>query len=170
MSNRKFEIRPETLALAVNALTRCEFRYGKFVFLTGLDEVAVLCGETARSCGAAAVVFRVTNEDEKKQVEEMGFLAFQPDVDNVKELLADVTQNRKFDIVIETTGSLSQYDLLIQLVKRGACVAAMKAPAEPYYFHVCDVIRDQIHFMGITSYDEHSLQTAQRMIASKTLA
>lgn len=165
MAKYSVETNVNSLALAVHALKRCDFRYGKFVLITGLDEVSLLCGEVAKNTGAAAVVFCTTNAEQEKAVTEKGFIAFRTDTDDVKMLIADVTDSRKFDIVIESTGDLAMYDLLVKAVKRGACVAAMKAPAEPYYFHVCDVIRDQIHFMGITSCDAHSVQTAERMLA-----
>lgn len=155
----------KSLALAVYALKRCEFRYGKFVLITGLDEVSFLCGQVARNTGAAAVVFCAANEEDENFIKEQGFMAFRTDTDDIRMLIADVTDARKFDIVIEATGETVMYDLLVKAAKRGACVAAMKAPSAPYYFHVCDVIRDQIHFMGITSYDAQSLQTAERMLA-----
>ncbi len=165
MAKYSVETDVKSLALSVCALKRCEFRYGKFVLITGLDEVSLLCGQVAKNTGAAAVVFCAADKEQEELIKEKGFIPFRTDEGDVGAMIKDVTSSRKFDIVIESTGDLAMYDLMLKTAKRGACVALMKAPAEPYYFHVCDSIRDQIHFIGVTSYDADSLRIAERLLA-----
>jgi (R,R)-butanediol dehydrogenase/meso-butanediol dehydrogenase/diacetyl reductase len=158
----------EALGKAVYALKKCEIRYGKYIFITGSDDVSILIGAVAKQVGAIPI-FNVEDAAQKRYVESMGFEVFLRPSQDLKEMLNKFTSGRRFDIVFETTGAAAMYELLIQLLKRGAYAALMKPLSEPFCFHVCDVVRDQIHFLGITRSDDESGKIAGRLIESGTL-
>ena len=158
----------EVLAKAICALKKCEIRHGKYVFITGNDDISILIGAVAKHVGAMPL-FSVEDTTQKQYIESMGFETFLHSSQDMKEMLNKFTHGRRFDIVFETTGTLAMYELLIQLTKKGAYAALMKPLAEPFYFHVCDAIRDQIRFLGITRSDEESGKIADQMIAGGSL-
>ena len=159
----------ELLAKAIYTLSRCDFRFGKYLFVTGTDPFSVLCGLLARESGAASVVFCVDSAAEKQRMERMGFTAYDPELDETASIVRQVTNGRKFDVVIETTGQLAAYERLVQMVRRGAAVALLVGAERPFYFHICDVIRDQIRFVGIRNADERSCRIADDMIRTGKL-
>lgn len=156
----------QLLEKAVYIIRRCKFSWGQHVFFTSVEDLTLQCAGTAKKCGAASIVFWVKTEEEKAQVNALGYKSFQGGPDDVTELLRDETDQYGFHLVVETTGTLEAYELLIHLVRRGGVAALVKPLPEPFYFHVCDVIRDQVHFIGIQEADSRSREIAQQMEAA----
>lgn len=155
----------DRLALALTVLKKCDFRYGKYVLITGCCETALLAAKLAKSSGAADIVFAVSDVDEKARAEAQGFAAWVNGADEYDALIAR-TEGRKFDIVIEVSGTAASYELLMRAAKRGAFAALLKALAEPLNCHICDAIRDQIHFIGIRTPDADCVEKAKRVAAA----
>lgn len=160
------EDRRKMLEKTVYVLRRCGFSWGQHVFFTGIEDWTLLCAAVAKHAGAANIAFWVKSEAEKARAEALGYTAFQGDQENVEEFLSRVTDKYGFHLAVESTGTMEAYEMLLRVLRRGGNAALTKPLPEPFYFHVCDAIRDQIHFVGIQEADERSREISRRLESS----
>lgn len=153
----------QLLEKAVYIMRRCDFSWGKHVFFTAVDDLTLQCADMAKRCGAAGIGFWVRTEAERAQISALGFHVFQEEANGAEESLLDMTDQYGFHLIVETTGTQEAYERLIRLVRRGGTVALVKPLPKPFYFHVCDVIRDQVHFIGIQEADARSREIARQI-------
>lgn len=159
----------ELAAQAVYALKRCQFSYGKHVFITGCDSLSIMIGAIAKNTGAASVVLGVTDNEQEKKMKILGFDAYRYGMMDPLEMARKVTNKRMFDLIFETQGTVEAYEVIIKTVKRGGGVAIIGVLEKPLNCHVCDLIRDQICFYGIKGADESSRRIADMLLNEGSL-
>jgi threonine dehydrogenase-like Zn-dependent dehydrogenase len=158
----------EALAKAVCALRRCDFRYGKYIMITGCDAVSLLAGAVARSAGAAAVVVCAESEEQVAMIRDLGFEAYRYG-DDLKEMVRRITDVRGFNLALETLGDSRGYQAIMAVVKQGAKVGMLTAPLEPYLLPITVAIRSQIHFIAVKDSDERCRQIAEKLLRDKKI-
>lgn len=156
------------LSKAVYALKRCEFRYGKYVFVSGCDALSLLIGSVAKSSGAAAVVLCAQTQEQAERIKKLGFYAYGYGED-IEDIVSGVTKGRKFDLAFETLGDAKGVEAILAAVKPGAYVGLLSKLPEPYTFLITTAIRNQIHFIGIKNSDDTCRGIAEELIAGKRM-
>ena len=156
------------LSMALYALTRCGFRWGMYVLVTGASPQGLALACLAKHSGAAGVWVCTNGDAEAARVNSLGLNAF-PMGEGAKSAAEKATQGRMFDLAFEATGTPEGYDVLLASIKRGAAAGILAKPDMPYSFYVKDAVRSQIRFVGIKTPDGRSAAQARALTSSGAL-
>jgi threonine dehydrogenase-like Zn-dependent dehydrogenase len=151
------------LALALEALTRCGFCYGKYVLITGSDRMSIMCAAVARNCGAAGVLLSVEDSGQFEKIKKYGFDCCVTGAE-LRDTLANFSGGHRFDIVLETSGSFRGYEDALLAAKRGAIIGILSELKTPYTCLIKDSVRSQIRFIGVNQYSERSEKAARGLL------
>lgn len=138
------------IAEALETVRAAGMRFNHRVAVCGSDASALLLGALCRKSGAAAVVFFTEDEASAVRVRGLGFEAHVLSApETMKNLSAELTGKKFFDIVFETTGTEAAVQGMLAAAKRGGTFVITAAPEEAPVFHIATAIRNQVAFRGV---------------------
>ncbi|MCD6408004.1 zinc-binding dehydrogenase [bacterium] len=99
-------------SVAFHIVERANVRLGESVGVLGQGVVGSLCMQIAKICGAKPVI-AIDIDDEKLEIaKEYGAdLCLNPDRENIKDIISEITDGKMLDVVIEATGKASPVNI-----------------------------------------------------------
>ncbi|MGE3842958.1 MAG: zinc-binding dehydrogenase [Vicinamibacterales bacterium] len=128
----------QVLTTCVHAQRQIDIFPGESVAVLGLGVTGQLHVQLAKARGASPVIGITRSADKRKLSETLGADLTLPGDDNVVAAVRSATEGRGVDVVIETTGAISQLAQAIHMVRSGGRILlfgifTVKEGALPFY-------------------------------------
>ncbi len=119
----------EPMAVAVTALGRGRVEAGDTVVVFGPGPVGVLLAVAARAMGAASVL--VVGRSDSERLRFAAALGFRTAVDDALAVVAELTDGRGADLVVDATGSAQAIAQCLEAVRRRGRMVAVGLSGQP---------------------------------------
>ena len=156
----------EPMAVAVHAVNRCEAKLGEKVVVIGGGAIGTLTALVLRQTGIEQVVVFEVNEHRIRRGREMGLTMVNARETNPVDYVAQWTEGRGADRVIEASGVSSQYALLAHLAKAHGTVIFLGVPKEPPLINITASVYKELTYRASRVYEVKDLHTAISLLSN----
>lgn len=118
----------EPACVAQHALRRGHVRAGQNIVILGAGPIGIMMGRWAKIFGVNNVILTDIDDDKKAFAESCGFQVFNSRTCNLKEEIAQLTNGRGADVVIEGTGVSAGMNDAIEVARIGGTIVWLGNP------------------------------------------
>ena len=169
----KYASLAEPVSCAVNSVRQCNVQQGDTVLVMGAGPMGLLNALVARAAGAKTVLLSEPNSLRRKQAEQFdldGIL--DPEADDVKKTVHDVTGGRGTDVVIVAAPAIPPQEQALTLVRRQGtvCLFASLPPDKRMITIDSRILHyGEIRLIGSSDSTPQHVHEAVAMISSRQI-
>ena len=167
MPNPRMGALVEPLAVAIHAVNRCGAKLGEKAVVIGGGAIGTLTALVLRHVGIDEIKVFEVNEHRIRRGRAMGLDMINARETDPVEHVAQWTEGRGADRVVEASGVMSQYALLPQLAKGHGTVLFLGVPKEFPAMNITASVYKELTYTATRVYEEQDLRTAIRMLSSE---
>lgn len=142
----------EPATVAQHALRKSGLSGGESVLIIGAGPIGMLVARWAEIFGASRIVLLDIQDEKIEFARERGLEVYNVKKVSVQQVIQNVMKVKKFDRVIEGTGTSSGLESAIHAVKTFGTIAMLGNPHADTRIHLNDhssILRNEIHLVGI---------------------
>lgn len=160
----------EPLAVAVHDVRRSGLRIGETVYIVGGGPIGILTALVAKTAGASRVLVGEFNDYRIKFMRDLGIEVVDLKETSLETAVADVTQNKGFDIVFEDSGARAAYNDMMLAVKNGGTIMLIGMPADKQMIDVTACAKRELTLIGCRIHANINYAAALEVLKSGELS
>ena len=163
----------EPVSCAVNSVQQCDIQSGDTVLVMGAGPMGLLNALVARAAGASTVLLSEPNPIRREQAKQFELdRILDPEMDDVKKIVHDVTDGRGVDVVIVAAPAAAPQEQALSLVRRRGTICLFASlPVEKRMLTLDSRILHygEVRLIGSSDSTPEHVSEAVAMIAAKQI-
>lgn len=157
----------EPMAVAVHAVKRCGAKLGEKVVVIGGGAIGMLTALLLQQTGVENLAVFEVNPHRIRRGKALGLNMQNAREVNPVDFVAEWTQGRGADRVVEASGVGSQYAMLPHLAKAHGTVLFLGVPKEPPLFSITASVYKELTYTATRVYEEVDVHTAVALLCKE---
>ncbi len=160
----------EPAATAYRAVQRANINIGDNVVILGGGTIGLLVLQMVQMAGADKVIILEIVDEKSEYARQLGASAIlNPEDNNLKEKILNITGDRDIDKVFECVGKKETPGLACDLVKKGGTVMLIGVSPEPSKINTTNVVISEKKIFGVHGYDSFNFEETLKLICENKL-